>query len=91
MIHTMAYSMYSFFFLLVNQKGKRYMNEDAWAQGKSTYTIKQDPEHPWGFTIFDSKWEQEVTDTIQYGGGMFWDFAARTSIPPLTSIFQKLL
>ena len=30
-IHTMAYSINSFFFLLVNQSGKRYMNEDCWA------------------------------------------------------------
>ncbi len=88
-IHPMAYSMYCFFFLMVNQKGKRYMNEDAWAQGKSTYTIKQDPEHPWGFAIFDSKWEQEVTDTINQGGGMFWDFAARDMDTPFDSVFAS--
>lgn len=89
MIHPMAFSMYSFFFLMVNRKGKRYMNEDAWAQGKSTYTIKQDPEHPYGFTIFDSKWEQEVADTIQYGGGMFWDFAARSMDMEFDTVFSK--
>ena len=89
MIHPMAYAMYNFFFLMVGQKGKRYMNEDAWAQGKSTYTIKQDPEHPWGFSIFDSKWEQEVTDTIDIGGGMFWDFAARDIDTPFDIAFAK--
>lgn len=76
-IHTMAYSMESFFFLLVNQNGKRYMNEDCWAQGKSTYTIRQDPKHPWGYVIFDNKWKKELVETEQYGGGLFWDSTMR--------------
>jgi fumarate reductase flavoprotein subunit len=76
-IHTMAYSINSFFFLLVNQSGKRYMNEDCWAQGKATYTIRQDPVHPWGYVIFDSRYEQDLKDTIQYGGGLFWDSTVR--------------
>lgn len=76
-IHTMAYSINSFYFLLVNQSGRRYMNEDCWGQGKSTYTIRQDPVHPWGYVIFDSNYLTDLSDTIQYGGGLFWDSTVR--------------
>ncbi len=83
-VHIMAYSINSFFFLLVNQNGKRYMNEDSWAQGKATYTIRQDPEHPWGYVIFDSNYLRDLENTIQYGGGLFWDSTVR----PLNTPFQ---
>ncbi len=76
-IHTMAYSINSFFFLLVNQSGRRYMNEDCWGQGKSTYTIRQNPEHPWGYVIFDDNYLNDLCSTIQYGGGLFWDSTVR--------------
>ena len=83
-VHIMAYSINSFFFLLVNQNGKRYMNEDSWAQGKATYTIRQDPEHPWGYVIFDANYLKDLEDTIQYGGGLFWDSTVR----PLGTPFE---
>ncbi len=76
-IHLMAFSMMSFFFLILDQQGKRFMNEDAWAQGKAVNMINNDPEHPYGYVIFDSKWKQEVQDTIQYGGGLFWEDTLR--------------
>ena len=82
-IHLMAFSMYSYFFLLVNQSGKRYMNEDCWAQGKATYTIRQDPRHPWGYVIFDSKWKEEVLASEPYGGGLFWDSTMREYGKPM--------
>lgn len=76
-IHTMAYSINSFFFLLVNQKGERYMNEDCWGQGKSTYTIRHNPDTPWGYVIFDGNYLNDLENTIQYGGGLFWDSTVR--------------
>ena len=82
-IHLMAFSMYSYFFLLVNQSGKRYMNEDCWAQGKAIYTIRQDPRHPWGYVIFDSKWKEEVLASEPYGGGLFWDSTVREYGAPM--------
>ena len=72
-LHTTAFSTNVFFYLAVNQKGKRYMNEDAGPQNKSCYTWNQDPKHPWGFAIFDSKWPGEVRDSLAYGGGLMWD------------------
>lgn len=72
-IHTTAFSTHVFFYLAVNQKGKRYMNEDAGPQNKSCYSWNQDPEHPWGYSIFDSKWPGEVRDSLAYGGGLMWD------------------
>lgn len=85
-IHTMAYSINSFYFLLVNQSGRRYMNEDCWGQGKSTYTIRQDPEHPWGYVIFDANYERDLCDTIQYGGGLFWDSTVRALGTPFDPV-----
>lgn len=76
-IHTMAFSINSFYFLLVNQKGERYMNEDCWGQGKSTYTIRRNPDTPWGYVIFDANYLRDLADTIQYGGGLFWDSTVR--------------
>ncbi|MGI6217628.1 MAG: FAD-dependent oxidoreductase [Coriobacteriales bacterium] len=76
-IHLMAFSMETFFFLLLDQNGKRFMNEDAWAQGKAVQMILNDEEHPYGYVIMDSKWKQEVQDTIQYGGGLFWEDTLR--------------
>lgn len=76
-MHIMAYSINSFYFLLVNQQGRRYMNEDCWAQGKATYTVRHNPDYPYGYVIFDSDYLQDLSDTIQYGGGLFWDSTVR--------------
>lgn len=89
-IHLMAYSMNAYFFLLVNQSGKRYMNEDCWAQGKSTYTIRQDPDHPWGYVIFDSKWKDEVVAAEPYGGGLFWDSTVREYGKPMDMTYDEI-
>lgn len=76
-IHLMYSLLNAYFFLMVNKRGKRYMNEDAWGQGKTTYTMRQDPDFPYGYVIFDSKWKEEVIAADPYGGGLFWDGVAR--------------
>ena len=85
MTHTMAFGSHMFFFLGVNQAGKRYMNEDASPQNRSCYTWNQDPEHPWGYAIMDAKWKEEVADSMAYGGGMFWDWVLRDIDTPFTT------
>jgi len=71
MMHPQHYAWQSFFFLFVNQNGCRFMNEDTYVQGKATAILGQ-PGGPWGYSIFDSKWPEQVKDSLQYGGGLFY-------------------
>lgn len=77
MIHPQAFSWLSYFFLFVNQQGKRYMNEDTWVQAKSLGVMKQPGKGPWAYVIFDSKWPEEVAASLPVGGGLFWDSMGR--------------
>jgi succinate dehydrogenase/fumarate reductase flavoprotein subunit len=72
MLHSQAFSMLQYHYLSVNRRGERFMNEDTWVQAKSLQTMRQ-PENPWAYSIFDSKWPEEVAKTVEIGGGMFWD------------------
>ncbi|QPC80941.1 FAD-dependent oxidoreductase [Phototrophicus methaneseepsis] len=72
MIHPQAFSWLQYAYLFVNQRGQRYMNEDSWVQAKSLQLMMQ-PDVPWGFSIFDANWPEEVAQTVEIGGGMFWD------------------
>lgn len=76
-IHPQAFAWISYFYLFVNQKGKRYMNEDTWPQAKSIGAMNQPGEGPWAFSIFDSKWPEEVKASLPYGGSLFWDGMGR--------------
>ncbi len=69
-MHLIAYSLYDFFFLHVNRQGKRFMNEDTWVQAKAIRTAMQ-PQGDWAFSVFDSKWFQEVGERINISGGQF--------------------
>lgn len=72
MMHPQAAAMYSGPFLFVNPKGKRFMNEATWVQGKCVGTmVNGGDDHCW--SIFDSNFEADNTDSLQWGGGMFWD------------------
>ena len=72
MMHPQAAAMYSGPFLFINPKGKRFMNEATWVQGKCVGTmVNGGDDHCW--SIFDANFEADNTDSLQYGGGMFWD------------------
>ncbi|MDR2665106.1 MAG: FAD-binding protein [Oscillospiraceae bacterium] len=71
-LHLIAYAMYCFFFLHVNKQGRRYMNEDTWVQAKSIRTLMQ-PDGSWAFSVFDSKWYEEVARLAPIAGGQFTD------------------
>lgn len=73
MIHPQGYARLNHFFMIVNTLGKRFMNEGAWSQGKSLgiLTTEGNAGHAW--TIFDDKWLEEIPQTLEIGGGMFWD------------------
>lgn len=67
-LHNIAYCGYSFFFLHVNQRGKRFMNEDTWMQAKSIRCMMQ-PGGDYAFTIMDSKWLTEFGERYDLVGG----------------------
>lgn len=69
-LHLIAYSMFAFFFLHVNRQGKRYMNEDTWVQAKAIRTLQQ-PNGQWAFSVFDSRWVDQVRYLSPINGGQF--------------------
>lgn len=72
MMHPQAAAMFHGPFLFVNPEGKRFMNEATWVQGKCIGVMENGGyDHAW--SIFDSNWETDLEDSLQYGGGMFWD------------------
>jgi succinate dehydrogenase/fumarate reductase flavoprotein subunit len=71
-LHLIAYSLYIFFFLHVNRRGCRFMNEDTWAQAKSIRCLMQ-PQGDYAFSVFDSKWFEEVAERAGETGGQFTD------------------
>lgn len=69
-LHLITYSLYTFFFLHVNRRGNRFMNEDTWVQAKAIRCLMQ-PQGDWAFSIFDSKWFKEVGERVHLAGGQF--------------------
>lgn len=63
-------------FMFVNKEGKRYFNEANWVQAKSIQTMKQ-TDHV-GFSIFDKNFPTDNKDSLNHGGGMFWDTMSRS-------------
>jgi succinate dehydrogenase/fumarate reductase flavoprotein subunit len=73
MIHLIRYCTLCFGFMYVNAQGKRFMNEDTWIQAKSLRIMNQTGDNRYAYSVFDADWQQQVVDSIQYGGGQFWD------------------
>jgi len=72
-LHLISYAMYSFFFLHVNRLGRRFMNEDTWSQAKAIRILMQPQwgDGDWAFSIFDSKWFEDIGQRIHLAGGQF--------------------
>ncbi len=72
-LHLISYAMYSFFFLHVNRRGKRFMNEDTWSQAKSIRILMQPQggDGDWAFSVFDSKWFADIGQRVHLAGGQF--------------------
>lgn len=81
MMHPQAAATYHGPFLFINPDGKRFMNEATWVQGKCVgVMVNGGADHAW--SIFDANFEQNNTDSLEFGGGMFWDsFRAVGSTP----------
>lgn len=76
MVHLVGCGVYTFAFLFVNRMGERFMNEDSWIQGKSLQCLNQ-PKGEYAWSVFDSKWLSELAQTVDLGGGQFWDSFSR--------------
>jgi succinate dehydrogenase/fumarate reductase flavoprotein subunit len=61
-------SYYSFYFLFVNSRGRRFMNEDTWTQAKSMRVMMQ-PGGDTAFTIMDAKWAEDYGERFEIAGG----------------------
>ena len=72
MMHPQAASFWHGPFLFVDPKGKRFMNEATWVQGKCVGLVTQ-AKSPYAFSIFDSNYPEYVLQSLPVGGGMFWD------------------
>lgn len=70
MMHPQAIRHSNYCFLFVTAKGRRFMNEDNYLQGRSLGILKTGS--PWCWTIFDSDWAKKVPESLQYGGGIYW-------------------
>ena len=70
MMHPQAIRHSNYCFLFVTPKGKRFMNEDNYLQGRSLGIVKTG--YKWCWTIFDSAWATKVPETLKYGGGIYW-------------------
>jgi fumarate reductase flavoprotein subunit len=75
-LHPQAYSMFHGPFMFVNQNGQRFFNEANWVQAKSLQMLNQPGAV--AYSIFDSNFGEDTADSLQYGGGMFWDTMSRT-------------
>ncbi|CAK7046466.1 MAG: Fumarate reductase flavoprotein subunit [Paraeggerthella hongkongensis] len=72
MMHPQAAATFHGPFLFVNPEGKRFMNEATWVQGKCVgVMVNGGSDHAW--SVFDANWQTDLLDSLQYGGGMFWD------------------
>ncbi|MDR3136399.1 MAG: FAD-dependent oxidoreductase [Coriobacteriales bacterium] len=71
MMHPQAFTWFHAAFLFVNINGERFFCEDTWVQGKSNNMVRQ-PEQR-AFAIFDDNWLEDIANTVDHGGGMFWD------------------
>ena len=72
MMHPQAASYFHGPFLFVTPEGKRYMNEGTWVQGKCIGLVYQ-AKSTYSFSIFDSKYPENLLASLPHGGGMFWD------------------
>ena len=76
-VHSMAYTLFYFQHIIVDQEGRRFKNEDVWPQGLTMAMYERCPERPWAYSIMDANWPKQVNDTVDIAGGMYADSVYR--------------
>jgi succinate dehydrogenase/fumarate reductase flavoprotein subunit len=79
-LHALGFCGFQGFFLHVNQRGQRFMNEDTWMQAKSVRCLMQ-PGGDFAFSIMDAKYLDEV--------GERWDIIGGQGMAPLSVVGDK--
>lgn len=95
-MHMTGYASFLNFFLCVNARGNRFMNEDTWWGGQSVRVLMQ-PGGDYAFTIFDAKWYDDAARTAHHrtgGGGMAaygapWDNESNRTRQSLEKYIEK--
>jgi len=72
MMHPQAAAGFHGPFLFVSPKGKRFMNEATWVQGKCV-GVMTNAKSPYAWSVFDKNYASDLLKGLPYGGGMFWD------------------
>ena len=80
-LHALSFSGQQFFFLHVNQIGRRFMNEDTWLQAKSVRCMMQ-PGGDFAYSVFDSKWLDEIEER--------WDIIGGQGMSPLHMLGESI-
>jgi fumarate reductase flavoprotein subunit len=83
-MHPQGYNRMQAFFLFVNNRGDRFMNEDTWCQAKSVNVLKQPGDVDYAYSIFDSDYREQMIAGMPYSGGMFNDNSASIYGNPFT-------
>jgi fumarate reductase flavoprotein subunit len=89
MIHPQADAYFHAAFLFLNTKGRRFMNEATWVQGKSLAIMNQPGHYAWA--ICDANWLTQLKAGLPKGGGMFWDWFRSYPDPFDDSMAQVLM
>ena len=76
-LHPQAGAWFHGPFMFVNFEGRRFFNEGTWVQAKSIQCMQQT--NHYAFSIFDSNFGEDTKDSLNYGGGMFWDSMSRNT------------
>lgn len=83
-MHPQGYNRLQAFFLFVNVRGDRFMNEDTWCQAKSVNVLKQPGNVDYAYSIFDDDWKEQMISGMPYSGGLFNDNSLSVYGQPFT-------
>lgn len=83
-MHPQGYNRMQAFFLYVNIRGDRFMNEDTWCQAKSLNVLKQPGNVDYAYSLFDSDYRAQMIAGMPFSGGLFNDNSASLYGKPFT-------
>jgi len=89
-MHPQGYNRMQPFFLFVNIRGDRFMNEDTWCQAKSVNVLKQPGNVDYAYCIFDSGYLEQLIEGMPHSGGLFNDNSLSVYGRPFTGEREQM-
>lgn len=89
-MHPQGYNRLQSFFLFVNTRGERFMNEDTWCQAKSLNVLKQPGNVDYAYAIMDADWREQLLKGMPYSGGLFNDNSISVYGEPFTGEREQM-